>query len=331
MAPRLALHSERNRRWGLKYPFEIFKGDLVVDSEEEDLEEPHPTADVDRKEGSEHHLQAVLATKAAFIPTPGTIRIIDNHDPANRTWVDPISYLKTTQTCEEACSNALVEHEYNYFMDEIDKQWLDTNNERAREGGTTAQSDGVACQGKVVPISEDEFELVMALLEKITDQKSRFLFYEPFFSNHLPSTMFVSYDTPSWIPPPPLVVQIAQSVYEHWKQRRSLSKGRKLRPSLSYDESDSLDEAYICFRRNKKPVRKTRASLANNAPKLARLDRDLQQVLEIAKALLTRETRHVMAIWIPVPKEMAATSDNWKLIVQVIVLEMLADASIPWR
>ncbi|KAJ7817509.1 hypothetical protein B0H14DRAFT_3148263 [Mycena olivaceomarginata] len=291
---RLALHSERNRRWGLKDPFKIFKGDLVVDSEEDDLEGPHPTADVDMKEGS-----AVLATKAAFIPTPGTIRIIDNHDPANRTWVDPISYLKTTQTCEEACRNALVEHEYNYFMDEIDKQWLDTNNGRAREGGTTAQSDGAACQGKVVSISEDEFELVMALLERITDQKGfgdDFSLYEPFFSNPLPSTMFASYVTPSWIPPPALVVQIARSMYEHWKQRRSLSKGRKLRPSLDYDESDSLGEAYICFRRNKKPVRRTRASLVNNAPKFARLDRDLQQVLEIAKALLTRETvKHAAA------------------------------------
>ncbi|KAJ7689094.1 hypothetical protein B0H14DRAFT_3051279 [Mycena olivaceomarginata] len=303
MAPRLALHSQRNRRWGLKYPFKIFKGDLVVDFEEEDVEEPHPTADVDMKEGSEHHLQAVLATKAAFIPTPGTIRIIDNQDPGNRTWVDPISYLKTTQTCEEACSNALIEHEYNYFMDEIDKQWLDTNNERAREEGTTtAQSDGAACRGKVVSISEDEFELVMALLEKITDQKgfrddrADFPLYEPFFSDPLPSTMFASYVTPSWIPPPALVVQIARTVYEHWKQRRSLSKGRKLRPSLNYDESGSLDEAYICFRHNTKTVCKTRASLVNNAPKLARLDRDLQQVLEIAKALLTRETvKHAAA------------------------------------
>ncbi|KAJ7893854.1 hypothetical protein B0H14DRAFT_2684095 [Mycena olivaceomarginata] len=272
MAPRLPLHSQRNRRWGLKYPFKIFKGDLVVDSEEEDVEEPHPTADVDMKEGSEHHLQAV----------------------------DPISYLKTTQTCEEACSNALIEHEYNYFMDEIDKQWLDTNNERAREGGTTAQSDGAPCRGKVVSISEDEFELVMALLEKITDQKgfrddrADFPLYEPFFSDPLPSTMFASYVTPSWIPPPALVVQIARTVYEHWKQRRSLSKGRKLRPSLNVPVPSTRYTSVS--RHNTKPVRETRAGLVNNAPKLARLDRDLQQVLEIAKALLTRETvKHAAA------------------------------------
>jgi enhancer of polycomb-like protein len=126
-------------------------------------------------------LQAALATKAVFIPTPGVIGVADNYNelyPQNK-WKDPISFLKTTQTVEEACSNALVDHEFTYYMDEIDKQWLDKNNQEARGEGTSAQGARSARKGKdkepemgvPVSISEDEFELVMGLLEKITEQK----------------------------------------------------------------------------------------------------------------------------------------------------------------
>ncbi|KAJ7262725.1 enhancer of polycomb-like-domain-containing protein [Mycena haematopus] len=311
MAPRATLPQKKNRaRCGIKYSLKIFKGDLAPDSEyiDEDLEETvsQLTADVDINEGNEHHLQAALATKAVFIPTPGAIRVVDNYEelyPTNK-WVDPVSYLKTTQTCEEACSNALVDHEYTYFMDEIDKKWLDKNNQQARGEGTSAQGARPVSKGKAkspeigvpVSISEDEFELVMGLLEKITGQKVAgdrpdFSLYEPYFLQPLSADMFASYVTPSWIPPPALLVRIVRTVYPHWEQRRSMLKGRKLRPSLNFDESDFLNESYICFRRrDNKPVRKTRAGqLANNADKLAQLDQNLSQALDIANALLARE------------------------------------------
>lgn len=118
------------------------------------------------------------------IPTPGAVRLVDNYEqlyPSAR-WKDPISYLQTTQTVEEACTNALVDHEYaTYYMDEIDKQWLDKNNQEARGEGTSAQGATSAPRsarkgkepemGVPVSITEDEFELVMGLLEKVTDQK----------------------------------------------------------------------------------------------------------------------------------------------------------------
>ncbi|KAF7361342.1 Enhancer of polycomb-like protein [Mycena sanguinolenta] len=284
MAPRAVLPQKKNRaRCGIKYPLRIVKGDLAADSEyiDEDLEEAalQLTADVDINEGNEHHLQAALATKAVFIPTPGSIRIVENYEelyPSNR-WVDPISYLKTTQTCEEACSNALVDHEFTYFMDEIDKQWLDKNNQEARGEGTSAQGARPVSKGKAkspemgvpVSISEDEFELVMGLLERITDQKFipndklDFSLYEDFFFEALVG-----------------------------RPRRSLLKdSRRLRPTLNFDESDILNESYICFRRrDNKPVRKTRAGqAANNADKLVQLDQNLSQALDIANALLARE------------------------------------------
>ncbi|KAJ7912571.1 polycomb enhancer protein [Mycena leptocephala] len=313
MAPRVVLPPKKNRaRCGIKYPLKIVKGDLEPDSEylDDDLDENSSVmavADVDINEGNEHHLQAALATKAVFIPTPGVIGVADNYNelyPQNK-WKDPISFLKTTQTVEEACSNALVDHEFTYYMDEIDKQWLDKNNQEARGEGTSAQGARSARKGKdkepemgvPVSISEDEFELVMGLLEKITEQKvfegdgPDFSLYQHFFLRPLPADMFASYVTPSWIPPPALLVRIARTIYPHWKQRRSLLDGRRIRPSLNYDESDFLNESYICFRRrDNKPVRKTRAGqVVNHADKLAQLHQNLSQALDIANALLDRE------------------------------------------
>jgi enhancer of polycomb-like protein len=112
--------------------------------------------------------------------------------PPNR-WRDPVSYAKTSETTEETTQDALA-HGFTYFMDERDKEWLDKNNEEARGEGTSAQGalsmSGTAtrtsqrsakAKGKEpdvaqpIVISEDEFELVMGLLEKVTHEKTEFL------------------------------------------------------------------------------------------------------------------------------------------------------------
>ncbi|KAJ7117923.1 enhancer of polycomb-like-domain-containing protein [Mycena crocata] len=318
MAPRVVPPPKKNRaRCGIKYPLKIIKGDLGPESEyvDEDLDESQAVmavADVDREEGNEHHLQAALATKAVFIPTPGTVRVVDNYEqlyPPDR-WKDPISYLHTTQTVEEGCSNAFADPEYTYFMDETDKQWLDKNNQTARGEGTSAQgaasgarraskgNDKEPEMGVPVSITEDEFELVMAMFEKITQKETLtedrpdFASYRQFFLEPLPAATFASYVTPSWIPAPALLVRIARTIYPHWKHRRDLLDGHKIRPSLNYDEYDFLNESYVCFRRrDNKPVRKTRAGqVVNHADKLAQLHGNLSQALNIANALLTRET-----------------------------------------
>ncbi|KAJ7861070.1 hypothetical protein B0H13DRAFT_2355253 [Mycena leptocephala] len=91
-------------------------------------------------------------------------------------------------------------------MDEVDKQWLDNNNRQAhRESGE---------DGEAVPISigEDEFELVMGLLEKFTDQQPglaqalegdgpEFALYH---LAPLRANIFASYTVPSWTPPQPI-------------------------------------------------------------------------------------------------------------------------------
>ncbi|KAJ7746571.1 enhancer of polycomb-like-domain-containing protein [Mycena metata] len=311
MAPRVVPPPKKNKaRCGIKYPLRIYKGDMGADSEylDEDPENQSvlAVADVDINEGNEQHLQSALATKAE-IPTPGTVSIVDNYEqlyPGTK-WTDPITYVCTSTTVEESISNALAD-DCTYYMDERDEEWLDKNNQEARGEGTSAQGARATRQAKdkepeigvPVSISEDEFELVMGLLEKLANQqilpddKLDFSLYQHFFTKSLPADAFASCTTPSWIPPSALLIRIARTIYPHWKHRRSLLDGRRIRPLLNFDECDFPNESYICFRRrDNKPVRKTRAGQsANNADKLTSLQKNLTQALALANALLNRET-----------------------------------------
>lgn len=137
----------------------------------------------------------------AYIPIPDNAGLVEDYEslyPPNR-WRDPVSFLKTSETIEETTQDSLA-HGFTYFMDERDKEWLDKNNEEARGEGTSAQgavsTSGTAtrtsqrsakAKGKepdVAPpvvISEDEFELVMGLFEKVTHEKTEFLHHVCYF------------------------------------------------------------------------------------------------------------------------------------------------------
>lgn len=130
---------------------------------------------------------------AAYIPTPDSTGIVDNYEelyPSNR-WKDPQTFVATSSTVEQACASGLAAG-LTYYMDERDKEWLDKNNEEARGEGTSAQGAisssntrtsvrGLKAKGKEpdisqpVIISEDEFELVMGLFEKVTHEKTKYL------------------------------------------------------------------------------------------------------------------------------------------------------------
>lgn len=129
----------------------------------------------------------------AFIPIPEAAGVADNYEslyPADR-WKDPVSYIQSTAVIEEYTSAGLADG-CTYYMDERDKEWLDRNNEEARGEGTSAQGSVLTSSGRVssrsakgkgkepeelypIPMSEDEFELVMGLFEKITQEKTEFL------------------------------------------------------------------------------------------------------------------------------------------------------------
>ena len=222
-------------------------------------------------------------------------------------------------------------------MDERDKEWLDKNNEEARGEGTSIQgavsasgtrtsARSAKAKGKEpdvshpVAVSEDEFELVMGIYEKLTSEKYEYLHhvgtgvksdyrllnvdqgwedemfpafmdYQDTFSNELPASLFACFTTPSWIPKPHQLLRIARIVYPYWKERRVERGGHRIIPILNGDESDTLNESYICFRRREiKAVRKTRASQVTSSDKLTRLQAELSYPLELAKLVLSRET-----------------------------------------
>lgn len=137
----------------------------------------------------------------AYIPIPDNAGLVDDYEslyPPDR-WRDPVSYVKTSETIEETTQGALA-NGFTYFMDERDKEWLEKNNEEARGEGTSAQGAvsvsgtttrtsqrSAKAKGKEpdvaqpVVISEDDFELVMGLFEKVTHEKTEFLHHVRYF------------------------------------------------------------------------------------------------------------------------------------------------------
>lgn len=57
-----------------------------------------------------------------------------------------------------------------------------------------------------------------------------------------------------------------------------------------FDESDTKNESYICFRRREiKAIRKTRTAQVSSSDKLIRLKGELLKAFELSKLLLSRE------------------------------------------
>ncbi|KAJ4482392.1 enhancer of polycomb-like-domain-containing protein [Lentinula aciculospora] len=260
---------------------------------------------------------------AAFIPIPEHSGFAENYTtlyPADR-WKDPVSYVQSSSVIDEHTAAALADG-CTYYMDERDKEWLERNNEEARGEGTSAQGSMLTSAGRVSArsakgkgkeaedvqpslMSEDELELVMGLFEKITQEKTEFLHHSlesgqmhfPEFSEYqevlslpLPPATFASYSPPKWLPQPPHLLQLARVIYPYWKERCLERAGRRIIPALNFDESDTLNESYVCFRRREtKAVRKTRASQATSSDKLTRLQSELEFPLQLATQLLARE------------------------------------------
>ena len=133
------------------------------------------------------------ASQPVFIPTPDSTGVVNNYEewyPSNK-WKDPATYVCTSTTVEEANVNGL-SGGFAYYMDERDQSWLEKNNEESRgEGtsvqgavsvsGTRASARSAKAKGKEpepcqpVSITEDEFELVMGLYEKVTHESTEYL------------------------------------------------------------------------------------------------------------------------------------------------------------
>lgn len=132
--------------------------------------------------------------QSAYIPTPDSTGVVKDYEPIH-TWIDPTSYVKSSETAEEGLTGALAQG-FTYYMDERDRDWLVKNNEQARGEGTSAfgalsatgagtRSDamGRASKGKgkepdipqSVTMTEDELELVMGIFEQVAHDKVPFM------------------------------------------------------------------------------------------------------------------------------------------------------------
>jgi enhancer of polycomb-like protein len=131
---------------------------------------------------------------AASIPVPDANGVVENygeHYPADR-WVDPNAFVKASDTVEESTEGTFLGGVV-YDMDERDVEWLEKNNSIARgEGSSTSPaatarntpriSKSRASGGKdtttdrpAFVITETEFELVMGLFEKFTEERFPYL------------------------------------------------------------------------------------------------------------------------------------------------------------
>lgn len=288
----------------LKVITESIDADPIVLDEDEEKARVVSTAGVDAEDANEHHLQAVLSAAAtrhqstarytrgkekekpapaAYIPTPDSTGLVDNYEElyAPGRWKDPSTYLKFSDTVEESTLFAL-SHSFIYYMDERDKEWLDRNNAEAGGEGTSAQGAmsgagtrsgrGSKAKGKDLDVpqpltmSEDEFELVMAIFEKVTHEKTEFLHhvsrlcltfftclciyhaiqgleqgtpfppfndYQDTFAEELNPSMFALYSVPDWVPTPAHLSRLALAIYPHWRERRTERGGHPIIPAVN--------------------------------------------------------------------------------------------------
>ncbi|KAM0747125.1 hypothetical protein T439DRAFT_106245 [Meredithblackwellia eburnea MCA 4105] len=124
------------------------------------------------------------------------------------------------------------------------------------------------------PISDDDFELVMQLMEKTAEEKAPMAHVD---IESLPTLadMEAAFVEQVWKPPVDHLKGFAKSIYPWWKERKEKRGGKSIIPQLDYDESNE-NNPYVCFRRRElKSSRKTRRSDQQNHDRLIRLRNDL--------------------------------------------------------
>lgn len=269
---------------------------------------------VDKNEEDERHLQAVLSASAsavpkakqqdAYIPTPPASKKWKEYKQFYTTgWIETESYIRSSATVEDAEGNV-------YNMDEVDSEYLDSINDKVSDPKQKC--------------SEDEFEMICSLLERIVAEK------QPFLTTDY--TQLMSYEELT-----PHIVHVIEEqrqalrnplslekllldsnsadyapnfegspyratltslklfgppVYEHWRKRKLEAKGKSIFPALRYESGLSTDDGdpYVCFRhREVRQSRKTRRTDQQNIVRIRRLHHEMQSAGQILEMVLKRE------------------------------------------
>jgi enhancer of polycomb-like protein len=156
---------------------------------------------------------------------------------------------------------------FTYYMDEQDKEWVDTRNGSYSVEPLTSRGRSAKVKAKdtqvvsTFPVTYDEFELVMGILEIITEQKAPLLHhvgtitmrafsmltasqnhggntlypplseYQDVLSRTLPSYFFSNWATPSWVPQPHRMLSLVETVFAYWQDRRKARNGHRIFPT----------------------------------------------------------------------------------------------------
>ncbi|GAA5914529.1 Epl1p [Sporobolomyces salmoneus] len=280
---------------------------------------------VDKDEEGEVHLQQVIASTAAYVArnTTGGSSLANGKKPASAYiptrssttlpdeeftalykpgYVDPISYIRFSDTVEDTTKGAI-----NYTMDEDDEDWLEDFNEQFSRSTTLDKGKGREGEEKVEPydafadagkcldelsdpnsaLSEDDFEKIMELFEQVTDEKAPMAHVD---TSLLPPLLDFDYAFNDILRPELAALRpYAKPIYPHWKERRMQRGGKRIMPQLDYDESNEQNP-YVCFRRRElKSSRKTRRSDQQNLERLIRLRNDLYAAHALMLKVAERE------------------------------------------
>lgn len=235
----------------------------------------------------------LASERNAYIPTPdatGLVADYDNLYPSAK-YKDPVTHLRFSDSLDESCVGGLA-GAFTYFLDERDADWLRRHNVAAKGEGTSASASASratspvlsralharsskakgkepelhpppnAMQPTNIIIDEDQFELIMGLFEKRTDETvspylhlvrtmctqscstphrsqapdpehfPNFDNYYDFFAGPLPLSTFANFQVPSYLPAPDRMVQLAKAIYPWWRARRIEREGRRIVPQL---------------------------------------------------------------------------------------------------
>jgi enhancer of polycomb-like protein len=159
---------------------------------------------VDKDEESEHHLQIAMAASAAsltrrsgrhspqqaaassssfktapsaYIPTPDATGVVAGYDSlySSKAWSDPLTYIRFSDTVEDTQG-------IPYTMDEVDEEFLNSlAPETVAPGGLNGERErrsprkGKEVEGNAMRLGEDEFERIMDVFERVTEEKTPLL------------------------------------------------------------------------------------------------------------------------------------------------------------
>ncbi|CAG98909.1 Epl1p [Kluyveromyces lactis] len=322
-APAVDSSRFRHRKISVKQRLRIYKSHEIKDLEQEDvsaISSQHQQRElmeietgVEKNEEKEEHLYKILQSnqlrenkKDLFIPTPDASKTWDEFDRFYQgEFKCPTSYIQFSAQLEDCCGTL-------YNMDEEDEIFLADLNKSLADS--------------VEPLTEDEFELIMANFESSIKDRQPFLSMDPesilSFADLKPTMLKndvgdsgVKKELAKEIGMPEdepfltmfdnkrplgkreknmetLIELFGEKIHDHWKQRKISRHGCDIFPQLKSERNNDKDDndPYVCFRRRElRQPRKTRRIDVQNSQKLRLLCQQLEYTKDLALTVAKRE------------------------------------------